>query len=66
MIFLFLFGFDQVTFKEGEAAMRACQNMNPVIDGRRANCNLAFLGAHKPRPPTSPRHGFFFSLSLEC
>ncbi|CAG7873587.1 unnamed protein product [Brassica rapa] len=50
-------GFGFVTFKEGEAAMRACQNMNPVIDGRRANCNLAFLGAHKPRPPTSPRHG---------
>ncbi|CAN6822744.1 unnamed protein product [Brassica oleracea] len=50
-------GYGFVTFKEGEAAMRACQNMNPVIDGRRANCNLAFLGAHKPRPPTSPRHG---------
>ncbi|XP_013631983.1 probable RNA-binding protein ARP1 isoform X2 [Brassica napus] len=54
-------GYGFVTFKEGEAAMRACQNMNPVIDGRRANCNLAFLGAHKPRPPTSPRHGRFRS-----
>ena len=61
MFFFYLF--DQVTFMEAEAAMRACQNMNPVIDGRRANCNLAFLGAHKPRPPTSPRHGFV-SLSL--
>ncbi|KFK37443.1 hypothetical protein AALP_AA4G257500 [Arabis alpina] len=51
-------GYGFVTFKEGEAAMRACQNMNPVIDGRRANCNLACLGAQKqPRPPTSPRHG---------
>ncbi|CAF2304138.1 hypothetical protein BRARA_D02818 [Brassica rapa] len=50
-------GYGFVTFMEAEAAMRACQNMNPVIDGRRANCNLAFLGAHKPRPPTSPRHG---------
>lgn len=46
-----------MTFKEAQAAMRACQNMNPVIDGRRANCNLACLGAQKPRPPTSPRHG---------
>lgn len=54
---------DQVTFKEAEAAMRACQNTNPVIDGRRANCNLACLGAQKPRPPTSPRHGFLLSLS---
>ncbi|CAH8387000.1 unnamed protein product [Eruca vesicaria subsp. sativa] len=50
-------GYGFVTFKDAEAAMRACQNMNPVIDGRRANCNLAFLGAQKPRPPTSPRHG---------
>ncbi|KAJ4868830.1 RNA-binding (RRM/RBD/RNP motifs) family protein [Raphanus sativus] len=50
-------GYGFVTFMEADAAMRACQNMNPVIDGRRANCNLAFLGAHKPRPPTSPRHG---------
>ncbi|XP_056844164.1 uncharacterized protein LOC108806374 isoform X2 [Raphanus sativus] len=55
-------GYGFVTFKEGEAAMRACQNMNPVIDGRRANCNLAFLGANKPRPPTSPiHHGRFRS-----
>ncbi|KAG2244514.1 hypothetical protein Bca4012_034827 [Brassica carinata] len=50
-------GYGFVTFKEADAAMRACQNMNPVIDGRRANCNLAFLGAQKPRPPTSPRLG---------
>lgn len=38
--------------------MRACQNPSPVIDGRRANCNLASLGAHKTRPPT-PQHGLF-------
>lgn len=36
--------------------MRACQNPSPVIDGRRANCNLASLGAQKTRPPT-PQHG---------
>ena len=46
--------------------MRACQHPSPVIDGRRANCNLASLGAQKTRPPT-PQHGlpsfsFLFSL----
>ncbi|KAL5572205.1 hypothetical protein UlMin_021802 [Ulmus minor] len=49
-------GYGFVTFKDQEAAMRACQNPSPVIDGRRANCNLASLGAHKPRPLT-PQHG---------
>jgi hypothetical protein len=47
--------------------MRACQNPSPVIDGRRANCNLASLGAQKTRSPT-PQHGlhlshFFFPFS---
>lgn len=49
-------GYGFVTFKDPDAAMRACQNPSPVIDGRRANCNLASLGAHKTRPPT-PQHG---------
>ncbi|XP_059634444.1 uncharacterized protein LOC132276839 isoform X2 [Cornus florida] len=48
-------GYGFVTFKDPDAAMRACQNPYPVIDGRRANCNLASLGAHKP-PPPSPKH----------
>ncbi|XP_021767213.1 RNA-binding protein 38 [Chenopodium quinoa] len=48
-------GYGFVTFKEPEAAFRACQNPSPVIDGRRANCNLASLGAQKNRPPT-PQH----------
>ena len=48
--------------------MRACQNPSPVIDGRRANCNLASLGAQKTRPPT-PQHGlpsfsFLFSFFI--
>ncbi|CAL9213127.1 unnamed protein product [Arabidopsis halleri] len=30
-----------------EAAMRACHNMNPVIDGRKANGNLACLWCSK-------------------
>ncbi|KAB1218795.1 RNA-binding protein 38 [Morella rubra] len=45
-----------VTFKDPEATVRACQNPSPVIDGRRATCNLASLGAQKTRPPT-PQHG---------
>lgn len=31
-----------------ESALRACMNPNPIIDGRKANVNLAYLGA-KPR-----------------
>ncbi|EEF52915.1 RNA binding protein, putative [Ricinus communis] len=38
-----------VTFREPEAAKRACADPTPIIDGRRANCNLASLG--RPRPP---------------
>ncbi|KAH1130298.1 hypothetical protein J1N35_001676 [Gossypium stocksii] len=49
-------GYGFVTFKDPDAAMRACQNASPTIDGRRANCNLASLGAQKTRPPT-PQHG---------
>ena len=30
------------------AAERACKDPNPVIDGRKANVNLAYIGA-KPR-----------------
>lgn len=52
----------QVTFKDPDAAIRACQNPSPVIDGRRANCNLASLGAHKPPPPTPQQHGSFSIL----
>ena len=35
-----------------EAAERACKDPNPIIDGRKANVNLAYLGA-KPRGITS-------------
>ncbi|KAI9076825.1 hypothetical protein K1719_028712 [Acacia pycnantha] len=50
-------GYGFVTFKDPEAAMRACQNPNPVIDGRRTNCNLASLGANKNRPSPTPQLG---------
>ena len=37
-------GLWQVTFKDAECARRACADPTPIIDGRRANCNLASLG----------------------
>ncbi|KAK8554580.1 hypothetical protein V6N13_093563 [Hibiscus sabdariffa] len=49
-------GYGFVTFKDPDAAMRACQNPSPIIDGRRANCNIASMGAQKSRPP-APQHG---------
>nr|XP_018677148.1 PREDICTED: RNA-binding protein 24-like isoform X1 [Musa acuminata subsp. malaccensis] len=41
-------GYGFVTFRQSESAKRACVDPSPVIDGRRANCNLASLG--RPRP----------------
>ncbi|XP_010270570.1 PREDICTED: RNA-binding protein 24-A [Nelumbo nucifera] len=41
-------GYGFVTFRDPESARRACADPTPVIDGRRANCNLASLG--RPRP----------------
>ncbi|OEL13854.1 hypothetical protein BAE44_0025127 [Dichanthelium oligosanthes] len=49
-------GYGFVTFRDPDAAMRACVDPAPVIDGRRANCNLASLGVQRSRPPT-PQHG---------
>ncbi|MGH0178232.1 UNVERIFIED_CONTAM: hypothetical protein FKN15_009437 [Acipenser sinensis] len=37
-----------VTMAERSAAEMACKDPNPIIDGRKANVNLAYLGA-KPR-----------------
>ncbi|XP_047058512.1 RNA-binding protein 24-A-like isoform X1 [Lolium rigidum] len=47
-------GYGFVTFREAEAAMRACLDPYPVIDGRRANCNLAYLGVQRSKPQLSP------------
>ncbi|CAB3396541.1 unnamed protein product [Caenorhabditis bovis] len=41
-------GYGFVTMKDRQAAERACKDPNPIIDGRKANVNLAYLGA-KPR-----------------
>ncbi|BBG98428.1 RNA-binding family protein with RRM/RBD/RNP motifs, partial [Prunus dulcis] len=49
-------GYGFVTFKDPEAAGRACENPNPIIDGRRANCNLAALGAQKNHSATPQPH----------
>ena len=52
-----------MTFKEADAAKKACEDATPVINGRRANCNLASLGAKpraqpphllRPSPPATP------------
>ncbi|KAK7275777.1 hypothetical protein RIF29_16899 [Crotalaria pallida] len=44
-------GYGFVTFRDPESARRACSDPNPVIDGRRANCNIASLGRPRPSPP---------------
>ncbi|XP_051139265.1 uncharacterized protein LOC127257043 isoform X2 [Andrographis paniculata] len=49
-------GYGFVTFRDPDAAMRACVDAAPVIDGRRANCNLASLGVQRSKPST-PKHG---------
>jgi len=41
-------GYGFVTMADRLAAERACKDANPIIDGRKANVNLAYLGA-KPR-----------------
>uniref|UniRef100_A0A1D1ZLN8 RNA-binding protein 24 n=1 Tax=Anthurium amnicola TaxID=1678845 RepID=A0A1D1ZLN8_9ARAE len=43
-------GYGFVTFRDSESALRACADPSPIIDGRRANCNLASLG----RPRLAP------------
>lgn len=49
-------GYGFVTFAEPEAAMRACVDPAPVIDGRRTNCNLASFGVQRSTP-TTPQNG---------
>lgn len=42
-------GYGFVTFFDKDCAEKACVNRRPVIDGRTANVNLAYIGA-KPKP----------------
>ncbi|OWM79674.1 hypothetical protein CDL15_Pgr023086 [Punica granatum] len=57
-------GYGFVTFRDPESARRACENPCPVIDGRRANCNLASLGAQKNRPTATSLGGMNSLLLL--
>lgn len=50
-------GYGFVTFRDAESARRACAEPNPVIDGRRANCNIASLGRPRPSPPRGRNQG---------
>ncbi|KAJ8762482.1 hypothetical protein K2173_007921 [Erythroxylum novogranatense] len=47
-------GYGFVTFRDPESARRACADPSPMIDGRRANCNIASLGRPRPSPPRGP------------
>ncbi|XP_051192363.1 uncharacterized protein [Lolium perenne] len=48
-------GYGFVTFRDPESARQAVQDPNPMIAGRRANCNIASMGP--PRPSPSPQRG---------
>jgi hypothetical protein len=46
------------------AAERACKEPNPIIDGRKANVNLAILGA-KPRGNLQPgKTVYYYTLNI--
>ncbi|KAK9064120.1 hypothetical protein SSX86_017992 [Deinandra increscens subsp. villosa] len=50
-------GYGFVTFNEPESAKKACEDPAPMINGRRANCNLASLGARRTKSPSiAPPH----------
>lgn len=53
-----------MTFRDPESARRACADPAPVIDGRRANCNLASLG--RPRPSVPYGIHLIFYLFSKC
>lgn len=54
-------GYGFVTMADKESADRACFNPNPIIDGRKANVNLAWLGA-KPRSFPYIHHAAMMSV----
>ncbi|KAF5958132.1 hypothetical protein HYC85_005357 [Camellia sinensis] len=58
-------GYGFVTFCDSESAKKACVDPNPVIDGRRANCNLASLGRPQPALPygyVMSKWGLFYAF----
>ncbi|KFK44330.1 hypothetical protein AALP_AA1G244200 [Arabis alpina] len=50
-------GYGFVTFREPDSATRAVADPNPVIDGRKANCNIASFGRPRPSTPRGRGHG---------
>ncbi|XP_012448161.2 uncharacterized protein LOC105771282 [Gossypium raimondii] len=50
-------GYGFVTFRDPESARKACVDPNPIINGRRANCNIASLGRPTPSPPRGSIQG---------
>lgn len=55
-------GYGFVTMADRDAADKACAMKNPTIDGRKANVNLAYLGA-KPRRAHMPTGGGYLPLT---
>ncbi|XP_061699212.1 RNA-binding protein 38-like isoform X1 [Syngnathoides biaculeatus] len=45
-------GYGFVTMADSAAAEQACKDASPIIDGRKANVNLAYLGAKPRSSPT--------------
>ncbi|KMZ72579.1 RNA-binding protein 38 [Zostera marina] len=57
-------GYGFVTFRDPESARLSCIDAAPVIDGRRANCNLASLGVQRStRSITTQQTGMCLSLA---
>ncbi|XP_037569977.2 RNA-binding protein 24-B isoform X2 [Dermacentor silvarum] len=52
-------GYGFVTMVDRDAAERAVKEANPIIDGRKANVNLAYLGA---KPRANANNGFPLSV----
>ncbi|XP_066180607.1 RNA-binding protein 24 isoform X1 [Sylvia atricapilla] len=73
-------GYGFVTMADRAAAERACKDPNPIIDGRKANVNLAYLGAKPrimqpairdkisgvPRKTSTAQHFIGYSCCWEC
>lgn len=56
-------GYGFVTMADKAGADRAIKEPNPVIDGRKANVNLAYLGA-KPRGPAAGEEAIYEDLRV--
>lgn len=53
----------QVIMGDRASAERACKDPNPIIDGRKANVNLAILGA-KPRGNNITPGWYYFTTTF--